>query len=68
MNENKNRKATRTLTKGDTFTYRGKVGTYMASRSYAFPRGGVMYVSAYIETNGTIECWDLNQAGSVEIH
>lgn len=68
MNNNKNLKATRTLVKGDVFTYRGRVGTYRSSRSYPFPRGGAMYVSAYIDTDNGIECWDLNQAGSVQVH
>lgn len=68
MNTNTDRKATRFLSPGDTFTYKGEVATFVGytgrSKNNAM---GLYFAARVINADGHTVVWYLNQAGSVEL-
>jgi hypothetical protein len=70
MNNNKNRKAERLLTAGDTFIFNGEVGTFVCWSGPSFIGvGGSLRRQAVVSTPDNLGGvrWSLNMAGSVEL-
>lgn len=68
MNTNTNRKASRTLTYGDYFTYRGERAMFLHFTGYPRSTRYGVYQSAWVRnTDSNMVKWSINMAGSVEV-